>query len=87
MTERKRNYREEYREYHSKPEQIANRSKRNQARREAEKQGLVRKGDGKDVDHKKPLDKGGTNDKSNLRVVPASENRGWRKKHGDMYGS
>lgn len=87
MTERKRNYREEYREYHSKPEQIANRSKRNQARREAEKQGLVRKGDGKDVDHKKPLDKGGTNDKSNLRVVSASENRGWRKKHGDMYGS
>jgi len=35
----------------------------------------VHKGDGKDVDHKKPLSKGGTTTRSNLRAVPASKNR------------
>ena len=30
------------------------------ARRAAEKSGAVKKGDGKDVDHKKPLSKGGS---------------------------
>lgn len=41
--------------------------------------GKAHKGDGKDVDHKKPLSKGGTNAKSNLRVVPASENRSFSR--------
>lgn len=31
-------------------------------------------GDGKHVDHKKPLSEGGSNSKSNLRVVSAKEN-------------
>jgi hypothetical protein len=39
-----------------------------------EKAGKVHKGDGKDVDHKTPLSKGGTNAKSNLRVVDRSTN-------------
>ena len=43
------------------------------------KEGLVRKGDGKDVDHKRPLSKGGTNSRSNLRVVNAGENRSFAR--------
>lgn len=78
----KRNYKKEYENYHSKPEQRANRSKRVQARREAEKEGKVRKGDGKDVDHKKPLRSGGGNSKGNLRVRSASANRADNGKRG-----
>ena len=37
------------------------------------------KGDGKDVDHKTPIRKGGTNADSNTRVVDKEDNRGWRK--------
>lgn len=68
---RKRNYKKEYRDYHSKPKQRKNRSKRNQARR---KMGL-KVGDKREVDHKKPLSKGGSNKKSNLRVVSRKTNR------------
>ena len=68
---KKRNYKKEYRDYHGKPEQIKNRSKRNQARR---KMGL-KKGDPREVDHKKPLSKGGSNSKSNLRIVSRKTNR------------
>jgi hypothetical protein len=67
-----------YEEYHGTPEQIKKRSERNKARREMEKKGLVKKGDGMDVDHKKPMRAGGTNAKGNLRVIPASRNRGWK---------
>lgn len=66
------------REYDARPENIAKRSKTNQARAKMEKAGLVRKGDGKDVDHIKPLRSGGGNSRSNLRVVSKSRNRGWR---------
>lgn len=41
----------EYDAYHGKPEQIKRRSDRVAARRKAERKGLVRKGDGKEVDH------------------------------------
>lgn len=74
-----RDYKKEYAEYHSRPEQKKNRALRNAARREMEEKGLVRKGDGKDVDHKKPLDRGGSNDESNLRVLSRSKNRGYRR--------
>lgn len=73
-------------EYQAKPEQVAKRVARNKARREALKDGTVKKGDGKDIDHKKMLDTGGSNDKSNRRVVDAKENRAWRKKNPKAYG-
>lgn len=73
--------------YNARPEQVNNREKRNAARAELMREGKVKKGDGKDVDHKKMLDGNGTNSKGNLRVVSQTENRGWRKKHGDKYGS
>jgi len=74
-----RNYSKEYKNYHSSEEQKKNRAKRNSARSEMEKSGKVRKGDGKDVDHKKPLSKGGTNSKSNLRVKSKSDNRSFKR--------
>jgi len=63
------------RKYNSSPQQKKNRAARNQARAEAKREGKVRKGDGKDVDHKRQLMEGGTNSKSNRRVTSASENR------------
>jgi 5-methylcytosine-specific restriction endonuclease McrA len=64
--------------YNARPENVAKRVKNNQARAELMKEGRVRKGDGKDVDHKTPLRSGGGNSRSNLRAIPASRNRGWR---------
>lgn len=62
------------------------RAARNRARTKMEKLGMVSKGDGKDVDHKKPLSKGGAQTAvSNLRAVPASENRSFpRNPKGGM---
>jgi hypothetical protein len=74
-----RNYRAEYDKYQGRPEQIANRAKRNAARSEMEKKGVVSKGDGKDVDHKMPIAKGGGNGSGNLRAVPKSENRSFAR--------
>ena len=48
---------------------------RKKARRVLEKEGVLRKGDGKEADHKKPLRSGGTNARSNLRARSASANR------------
>ena len=74
-----RNYRAEYDKYQGKPEQIANRAKRNAARATLEKKGVVSKGDGKDVDHKTPIVKGGGNGTGNLRAVPKSQNRSFAR--------
>ena len=68
-----RNYRKEYDNYHSKPEQRANRSKRVLARRLMMKLGKVKKGDGKDIDHKDGNPQ--NNGKHNLRVRDKSDNR------------
>lgn len=70
-----RPYKKEYDTYHAKPEQKENRAKRNKARRMLEREGLVHKGDGKDVDHTTPLSKGGSSGRSNVRAVKASKNR------------
>lgn len=77
MPSKDRDYKEEYRRYHGKPEQIARRSGRNKARRKMEKAGLVRKGDGKDVDHKDRNPN--NNSRSNLRIQSKHVNRGRNK--------
>ena len=74
-----RDYKAEYRNYQGTEEQKKNRAKRNAARRELEDQGRVHKGDGKDVDHKRPISKGGGNDASNLRVQSKHDNRSFRR--------
>lgn len=66
-------------EYNARPENVQKRVANNAARREAMQQGLVRKGDGKDVAHKVALDNGGGNSRGNLKVEDRSENRGWRE--------
>jgi hypothetical protein len=76
----KRNYRKEYDNYHSKPKQRANRSKRVLARRKMMKKGKVKKGDGKDVDHKDGNPQ--NNSDKNLRVLPKSKNRSMNEEHG-----
>lgn len=75
----KRNYSLEYDLYHSRPEQRKNRSKRTTARNEALADGRVSRGDGMDLDHKRALSRGGSNSRSNTRVVPASENRSFSR--------
>ncbi len=85
MTNGKRDYKKEYQKYHSRPEQIKNRSERTTARRQANAAGITHKGDGKDIDHIKPLSKGGKNTKSNERVVSAAKNRSFsRNKDGSL---
>lgn len=74
-----RNYKKEYANYQGTKEQIANRAKRNKARQEAIKDGRVKKGDGMDVDHIKPLSKNGSNNKSNTRVISKSSNRSFAR--------
>jgi 5-methylcytosine-specific restriction endonuclease McrA len=68
---KKRDYAKEYREYQGTPEQLRRQSERHKARR---LMGL-KTGDPREVDHKVPLSRGGSNTKSNLRVVSRTENR------------
>jgi hypothetical protein len=80
-----RNYKQEYASQHASKKAKKQRAARNSARSLMESAGKVSKGDGKDVDHKKPLSKGGSNSKSNMRVVSASTNRSYkRKKDGSI---
>ena len=80
-----RNYKQEYANYDGTEEVKKKRAQRHKARRMLEAKGVVHKGDGKDVDHKKPLSKGGTTVMSNLKAKPASVNRSFpRKSDGSM---
>lgn len=65
--------------YNSRPSQVKKRMARNRARAALMREGVVKKGDGKDVDHKVPLARGGSNARSNLRVTSQKKNRGWRR--------
>ena len=73
MAKKKRNDRKEYDTYHAKPSQKKARASRNSARKKMAKSGKVRKGDGREVDHKNgdPRD----NRRKNLRVVSRRTNR------------
>jgi hypothetical protein len=75
----KRDYKQEYANYDGTEAVKKKRAQRNKARRMLEREGVVSKGDGKDVDHKKPLSKGGTTTRSNLKAVPASTNRSYKR--------
>jgi hypothetical protein len=70
-----RNYKQEYANYQGKPEQKKKRAKRNAARRQLQREGKVRKGDGKDVNHRN----GNPNDnrRGNLQVQSKSANRSY----------
>jgi len=79
MRNGKRDYKRENALYNSKPEQIKARTERTTLRREAIKAGKASVGDGKDLDHKKPLSKGGANSLSNSRMTTPSANRSFSR--------
>lgn len=63
------------------PKQLA----RNRNRKEAVREGIVSPNDGKDLDHKQPLSKGGALGMGNVRVRSAHANRAFpRNKDGSM---
>ena len=68
-----RNYRKEYDRYQGTAQQKKNRAGRNAARRALTKTGAVKKGDGKDINHRNgnPRD----NSKKNLQVTTKRANR------------
>ena len=72
-----RNYGSEYKKYQSSSKQKKRRASRNTARNRMIAAGKAKRGDGKDVAHKNgnPLD----NRRSNLKVVPASKNRSFKR--------
>lgn len=65
--------------YDARPEMVKRRMANNKARSIMMKAGRVKKGDGKDVAHKKSLDSGGTTVLENLAVQSQKKNRGWRR--------
>ena len=69
----------EYEKYHASPEQRKKRAMRNKARRKMEKKHGKSALRGKDVDHRRPLAKGGGNGSGNLRLSSRSSNRSFRR--------
>jgi len=85
----KRDYKQEYKTAKSRGEagtgSNSGSAKRMRLRRQFEKEGKVKPGDGKDINHKKPLSKGGANTKANAEVVSRSKNRSFpRNSDGSM---
>lgn len=66
-----RDYKKEYANYHSRPEQKRNRAARNLWNRRL--RGKVPAG--KEIDHKRPLGNGGSNNRNNIRYRGVSANR------------
>lgn len=76
----KRDYKQELAtEKRNHPERVKLRAERNRARAQLMKEGLVKKGDGKHVDHKVPLSKGGGGSRSNLRVRSGNANSSYQR--------
>lgn len=72
-----RNYKGEYKKYHSKPKQKANRNSRNKARRKMVNSGRIKKTDARDIHHKDGNPR--NNSLKNLRARPKSANRSRKK--------
>jgi len=84
-----RDYKQEYKTAKDRGEQgtgsDSGSAKRGRARRKAVKMGLVRPGDGKDLDHSVPISKGGSNSTKNFRVRSKHANRSFpRNSDGSM---
>jgi hypothetical protein len=82
----KRNYKREEATAKSRGEQgtghDSGEAKRARARREAIKLGMIEAGSKKDIDHKKPIVKGGSNAASNLRPRTVHANRSYKRTPG-----
>lgn len=79
-----RDYAREYRRFQSSKKAKKDRASRNKARRQAEREGRVHKGDGKEVDHKDSNPQHNT--KSNIRVISRHANRA-KKENSRRRGS
>lgn len=79
-----RDYAREYRRFQSSRKAKKDRAARNKARRLAEREGRVHKGDGKEVDHKDSNPQHNT--KSNIRVISRHANRA-KKENSRRRGS
>lgn len=85
MPRKVRDYKDEYSKYQGTPLQKRRRAQRNKARKMMEADGKVTKGDGKDVDHRRALSKGGSNSRSNLAAISQGSNRSFkRNKNGGI---
>jgi hypothetical protein len=85
MKKKPRNYKKEYANYQGTAEQKKNRAVRNAARNTMKAKGAVSTGDGKHVNHKTPISKGGGNSPSNLTVKKESTNSSYpRTRSGAM---
>lgn len=73
-----RPYKKEYEQYQGTDEQKKKRAERNAARRKLMKDGKVHRGDGKDVAHRRAIDKGGST-KDGVRVESKEANRSFRR--------
>lgn len=78
MKNGKRDYKKQNEKYDSRPSVKKDRASRNAARKVMSKAGKVRKGDGKDVDHKDGNPR--NNKRSNLRVTTKAKNRSVKRK-------
>lgn len=79
-----RDYAREYRRFQSSKKAKKDRASRNKARRQAEREGRVHKGDGKEIDHINSNPR--QNAKSNIRVVSRHTNRA-KKENSRRRGS
>jgi hypothetical protein len=83
MPPKVRDYKKEYQQQKKRgKKELENRAARERVRYEAEnpgKDGKVTRIKGKDIDHKRPLSKGGSNKPSNLRQVSPSKNRSFKR--------
>tara|TARA_R100000742_G_C4264732_1_gene82669 strand:+ start:379 stop:624 length:246 start_codon:yes stop_codon:yes gene_type:complete len=72
-----RNYKKEYANYQGTAKQKKRRAMRNKVRRMMEREGKVKKGDGKDVHHKdgNPMN----HKKKNLKVIRKAKNRSFAR--------
>lgn len=75
-TKTPRPYKKEWKQEKARNEKPA-RAARARARYALDQEGVDRAG--KDIDHKKPLSKGGSNAKSNLKLTSPSKNRSFHR--------
>ena len=71
---KKVDYKKAYKKYHSSKKAKRERAQRNAAGRKLKKMG-VKIPNGYEIDHKNPINSGGSNDLSNLRIIPRGKNR------------
>ena len=79
-----RDYEREYKRFQSSKKAKRDRASRNKARRQAEREGRVHKGDGKEIDHVDSNPR--HNEPSNLRAVSRRTNRA-KKENSRRRGS